>query len=208
LVIPLFIGAGVVSFSRSGLAAIGSSMALVTLRLGLKRYLAIAVPCIVAFVAVYLTSLGASTVGLRIADYQGSLEERRGLWGLAARVAADHPVLGIGKGNWEAVSASPIIPHNTFLSVMVDGGLIGFAVFIIPIGVWLARGMRRAAAMPWAIAVFAGLVGGLAVSLDNFRPFWIAVGVLAAHLTASENYQGAVTAARASRRSPLNRHWR
>jgi len=117
-------------------------------------------------------------------------------------------VLGVGKGNWEAASGSHTLPHNTFLSVMADGGVIGLAAFIIPIGIWVVRGLRRASARPWAIAVVAGLVGGLAVSLDNFRPFWLAIGALVAQLSLAASYRATAVAARAGARSPLDRHWR
>jgi O-antigen ligase len=181
LAIPLFIGAGVVSFSRTGLTAIISSLGLSLLNLGLRRYLMVAIACAVVFVGVY-GAASQTTVGKRIANYEGSLEGRKELWSLAAETVATHPLLGVGKGNWRFASGRRTLPHNTFLSVMVDGGLIGFAVFIIPLLVWLARGVRRTVTRPWTIAVLIGLVGGLAVSLDNFRLFWVAVGVLVAQL--------------------------
>jgi O-antigen ligase len=208
MIMPLFIGAGVVSFSRTGLAAIGSSLALNSLHLGLKRYLLVAAACVFVFVTIYGIAITTTKVGRRLANYQGSLEERQSLWARAAEVVTDHPVIGVGKGNWEAVSGSHTLPHNTFLSVTADGGLIGLAVLLIPVGVWVGRGLRRPAARAWAIAVFAGLVGGLAVSLDNFRLFWLAVGVLAAVLSATGSYQGTAAAARAGIHSPRNRHWR
>ena len=207
LTIPLFIGAGVVSLSRTGLAVIGAALGLNLLHLGWRRYLLVAAAGIFVFVTIY-GIVSATRYGQRVAKYQNSLEERQNLWSLAAGVIADHPVLGVGKGNWEVASGSRILPHNTFLSVMVDGGIVGFTVFIIPIALWVARGIRRAAARPWAIAVFCGRVGGLAISLDNFRPFWLAIGVLVAQLGSGQTYQGAVAAARAGVRSPLNRHWR
>jgi O-antigen ligase len=179
--IPLFIGATVVSFSRTGLVAIATALALSLAHLGLRRYLLVFLACAIVFMAVWGIA-SSTTTGKRVADYQNTLETRQGLWALAAEVAMQHPLLGIGKGNWKAITGRGILPHNTFLSVMVDGGLFGFAIFMIPLTVWLWRGVRTPEARPWAIAVFVGLVGGLAVSLDNFRPFWLAVGVLVAVL--------------------------
>ncbi len=182
LAIPLFIGAGVVSFSRTGLAALTSSLALSLLHLGLRRYLLVAIACAVVFLGVYGFA-SQTTVGKRIANYHGSLEGRTSLWAAAGETVAEHPLLGVGKGNWQAASGRQTLPHNTILTLMVDGGLVGFAVFMVPLAVWMWRGMRRASTRRWAIAVLIGLVGGLAVSLDNFRLFWVAVGVLAAQLS-------------------------
>ncbi len=181
LAIPLFIGAGVVSFSRTGLAAIGSSLLLSTLTLGFRKYLLVLLVCAVVFVGVW-GAASQTTVGKRIANYHGSLEERQGLWAMAADVAARHPLFGIGKGNWKAASGRRTLPHNTFLSIMVDGGLVGFGAFLVPLVIWLWRGVRQTTARRWAVAVLIGLVGGLAVSLDNFRLFWVSVGVLVAQL--------------------------
>jgi len=208
LIIPLFIGAGVVSFSRTGLASLGSALGLNALHLGLRRYLVVALACVVVFTTIYGIAVSTTKVGGRLANYHTSLEERQSLWGRAAGVAARHPVLGVGKGNWEAASGSRTLPHNTFLSVMADGGVVGLAVFTIPVGIWVVRGLRRASARPWAIAVVAGLVGGLAVSLDNFRPFWLAIGALVAQLSLAASYRATAVAARAGARSPLDRHWR
>ncbi|MBN1460717.1 MAG: O-antigen ligase family protein, partial [Armatimonadetes bacterium] len=182
--IPLFIGATVVSFSRTGLVSVSASLMLSLANLGLRRYLLVVLACAIVFVGVWGVA-SSTTVGKRVANYQDTLETRQGLWTLAAEVTMQHPLLGIGKGNWNAVTGRKTLPHNTFLSVMVDGGLFGFAIFLVPLTVWLWRGARSPRARPWAIAVFIGLVGGLAVSLDNFRPFWVAVGVLVAVLLGS-----------------------
>lgn len=203
LAIPLFIGAGVVSFSRTGLTAIASSLLLSTLNLSLRKYLLVLLVCALVFLGVWRAA-SQTTVGKRISNYHGSLEERHGLWAMAADMAARHPLFGIGKGNWGAASGRRTLPHNTFLSIMVDGGLVGFAAFLVPLVVWLWRGVRQSTARRWAIAVMIGLVGGLAVSLDNFRLFWVSVGVLVAQLMVSSPASpGSGSAEPASRRPDI-----
>jgi len=187
---PLFLGAGIVSFSRSGIASLASSFALTSVLAGARRYLVVAIISLLVLLALW-GSVGGTALGLRFVKYGGTLDERKGLWALASDVSAQHPILGIGKGNWEAVSGSRTLPHNTFLSLMVDTGLIGLALFLLPLAVWLLKGARRRDARPWAIAVLASMVGGVAISFDNFRPFWLALGVLVARLSAPEEEVGA-----------------
>jgi O-antigen ligase len=185
MLIPLFIAAGVVTFSRTGLVSIGVSLALNSLHLGVRRYLLVIAACVLVFVVVW--GVASNTrVGRRVADYRGSLDERQELWSRAGEVAVQHPFVGIGRGNWEAVSGSPTLPHNTFLSIAAHTGLAGLALFLAPVVVWVARGLRRPSCRRWAIAVLVGLAGGVAVSLDNFRLFWLAVGLLVAGLAAAE----------------------
>jgi O-antigen ligase len=182
--LPLFIGAGLVSLSRTGLAAMGTSLLLGVAQARLRQYLPVALACGLAFLLVWGT-VGKTNVGQRIVSYHRSLEGRQELWALAADVAQRYPITGIGKGNWEMASRDRPLPHNTFLTVLVDTGLIGIAVFLVPIIIWLWRGVRQATARPWAVALLAGMVGGLAVSFDNSRFFWLAVGALAGRLAAA-----------------------
>jgi O-antigen ligase len=206
LAIPLFVGATVVSFSRTGLVEVSSSLALSLRNLGLRRYLLVLLGCAVVFAGVWGVASN-TVVGKRVTDYGDSLETRQGLWRLAAEVGAEHPLLGIGRGNWKAVSGRGTIPHNTFLSVLVNTGLIGLAVFVLPLAVWLWRGIRRPQARRWAIAVLVGMVGGLAVSLDNFRPFWLAVGALVAVLAGARDDAAGSAVMRGRVHAPRERHW-
>lgn len=182
IMLPLFIAATVVTFSRTGLVALGSAVTLNLIRLKLRQALTAMVACAILGAVMYSATLNTTKIGHRLTDYQGSLQGRQGLWHLAMRVTADHPFFGIGRGNWFEVSSSTALPHNTFLSVTVDNGFIGLVVFFTPLLIWLWRGARDRTTRPWAIALLVGLVGGLAVSLDNFRPFWLTVGVLLAQL--------------------------
>jgi O-antigen ligase len=204
--VPVFLGATIVSFSRTGLAAFGASLLLSMLNLGVRRYLLVLLACLIVGAGVWGVA-GRTQVGQRVGNYQESLSQRQGLWALAAEIVAEHPVLGVGSGNWEAAAGRRTEPHNTFLSVMVDNGLVGFAVFMVPLVVWVVRGLRRAQARRWAIAVLVGLVGGIAVSLDNFRPFWLAAGLLAALASVGPRAQYAAASMRARQGAPRERHW-
>ena len=97
------------------------------------------------------------------------------------------------------------VAHNTFLQVIAEVGFVGFLVFVAPLAFWLGAGAKRRATRPWAIALFIGLVGGLAISLDNFRLFWLAVGVLVAKL-ATETRAERVRAQRSLPSIPVARH--
>jgi O-antigen ligase len=162
----------------------GTSLLLGVTQARLRKYLPVALACGLAFLLVWET-VGKTNVGQRIMSYHRSLEGRQELWALAADVAQRYPITGIGKGNWEMVSRDRPLPHNTFLTVLVDTGLIGIAVFLVPIIIWLWRGLRQVSTRPWAVALVAGMVGGLAVSFDNSRFFWLTVGALAGRLAAA-----------------------
>lgn len=182
--LPLLLAGGLVTLSRTGLAALASSSFLSVLLTNLRRRVFLLVITLLALVAL-CAGVGQTTLSRRIMSYEDSLAYRQHLWGSALEVASKHPVFGIGKGNWETVSGERQVPHSSFLQVLVDGGVVGFGVFFFPLLIWLGKGLKRPGTRPWAIAVFAALVGGLAISLDNFRFFWLAVGLLVAGLARS-----------------------
>jgi O-antigen ligase len=198
LAIPLFIGAGVVTFSRTGLAGIAVALLLGATHARMRRYLPVLVLAVVGAGAVFVwtTTTVGSSLGGRVMDYGDTLDTRVMLWNRALEVVSAHPVIGIGRGAWDAISGVSNIPHNTLLSVAADTGLIGLAIFLLPLLLWLGRGMWRRPTRPWAIVLFINLLGGMAVSFDNYRPFWLATGVLVAQLAAYERSRSAQLAAR------------
>jgi len=188
--IPLFLGAGLVSFSRSGLVAIASALALSLTHARVRRYLPILVLAAVAVVTIW-SNLWEHTVGYRVMEYQASLEQRKALWRRGLEVVAAHPIIGIGRGNWDIASGQHTIPHNTLLSVAADVGLVGVTVFFLPLLVWLVKGMRFRETRPWAVVLLSSLMAGLAITLDNFRPFWLFTGVLVAQIGLMEQRRAA-----------------
>ncbi len=53
----------------------------------------------------------------------------------------------------------------------------------VPLFYQLALGLRRPDTRLWAVPLAVALLGGLAVSFDNFRPFWLVAGLLSGRLS-------------------------
>lgn len=76
-----------------------------------------------------------------IADGSGH-RGRLSLWAHTVTMSLDHPLLGVGLGNWEYVypeyargdqvnvNASPRRPHNDFLWILSETGVVGLAAFL------------------------------------------------------------------------------
>lgn len=94
-------------------------------------------------------------------------------WRNTARMIADHPILGVGTGGFQAGYASYVRgvagwqgsetgdPHNQFLKFQAEQGILGLAAFLFFI-YWT---LRWPAPMPWRALAAAGLIGWCAVSL-------------------------------------------
>jgi len=86
-------------------------------------------------------------------DPEGSAEQRFAVLKTAARIIADHPVLGIGLGAYHNANAdySPDLgmkdTHNTYMNVAAETGVPGLILFLALVGSVLlsARAARRGA---------------------------------------------------------------
>jgi O-antigen ligase len=73
-----------------------------------------------------------------------ALMERLAIWGMAFRLVAEHPLLGVGLGNFQAAYGRLMVPdlpllayplelpehaHNLFLNLAVEVGLVGVSAF-------------------------------------------------------------------------------
>ncbi|MGD0772821.1 MAG: O-antigen ligase family protein [Candidatus Solibacter sp.] len=121
---------------------------------------------------------------------RGTLHNRTTIWKAGLKVLRRHPVLGIGAGAYpEAVRpqlGTPGVPgaqyvaHNTFLSVLVECGVIGFAVYALLLGtvamyVWTLPSVERAL---WAIMLAVWTVGVSTLTWEHYKPSWLIVALI------------------------------
>jgi O-antigen ligase len=62
---------------------------------------------------------------------QGDLNGRTSQWRQGLRAFVDHPVIGVGTNMYRSVNTLDKVAHNSYLSILVELGLIGFALFAI-----------------------------------------------------------------------------
>lgn len=128
---------------------------------------------------------------------QGTLTGRTVIWKAGWELFRDHPFLGIGANAFRLIVSRvlaepihadeygrPAMPaaHNTFLSVLVELGVIGFALFCALLGV-LALSLR---AMPplqqklWIVCLAVWVVGVSSLTWEMRKPTWFFLGLLTA----------------------------
>ena len=133
-----------------------------------------------------------------------NVASRKAYWSAAERMAADHPVLGVGPGLFGAVArdryirSDPVglerpVVHNSYLEVLAEGGLPALAAFLLFVaGSWrLASRGRRVAAYSGdaegarlASAVQASLIVAIVsacfLSVQITAPLWLLGGLAVA----------------------------
>jgi putative inorganic carbon (HCO3(-)) transporter len=158
---------------RSGRAAV-----LVAMLAGLAVYLllvggwSLVPPSIVQRFSDFLPYLSVTDVrGVEITDANFAVLERMAHWQSALRMWTEHPWLGVGIGNYEAVYgryALPLWPlplghaHNYYLNIAAEAGVLGLLSYLFLwgtalVGAW--RATRRATGWYWGIAL--GVLGAL-----------------------------------------------
>ncbi|WP_165368461.1 O-antigen ligase family protein [Serinicoccus sediminis] len=117
----------------------------------------------------------------RIVSNEGGLDSaRRELWGFGVRLWGDNLLLGVGPGQFQVLSAGLVdasrgnVVHNTYLSVGVELGLVGFGAFFSLWGLLALKVVRipggKGAGLLLAVAGLA--LGMVTLNLENARFAW------------------------------------
>ncbi|MBV8903170.1 MAG: O-antigen ligase family protein, partial [Acidobacteriia bacterium] len=148
-----------------------------------------------------------STIGQEVSE--GTLNERKTIWSAGLEVLSQHPVQGIGldafapavqrilytprqqntlDGRREVIE---LVAHNTFLSVLVEAGVIGFGLFLAAlIALWKGAFTLEAAERNlWLVVLSVWTVGVMELTWEYRKPTWLIFGLLAAAIGAAKSKQ-------------------
>jgi O-antigen ligase len=121
---------------------------------------------------------------------RGTFHGRTRIWKTGLRVFKQHPILGIGSGAYpEAVKpwlGRPGVPgaqyvaHNTFLSVLVESGVTGFALFcLLAVSVLVfIRAMPFPERALWAVMLAVWTVGVSTLTWEQYKPTWLIMALI------------------------------
>jgi O-antigen ligase len=123
------------------------------------------------------------------------LTNRTTLWTAGLEAFRDHAFLGVGSGAYGVTivktanfsyitgNTSSAVAHNTFVSVLVElgvvGALLGFA-FLAGL-FYCALRMRSLERRLWIMLLLTWTVGVSALTWEYRKPTWLLFGLLAAH---------------------------
>ena len=144
--------------SRAGLLSMGFALLIIPLTLrglsGRARLAVVAVAGLALSVGLALSTLASGPLA-RLSTTKdevttGTLDHRTELWAIAFRLIGDHPFIGLGAGGSKKAVGGEFDTarglHNTFLSIGVELGLIGVALFLV---LGLVATYRALTRLPW-----------------------------------------------------------
>ena len=136
----------ILTFSKGGYVALAALAVLVIAAVPRWR-----LPLFVGLAAVALALSRVPLVAERLATLYGSMIARAVIYGATIEMLKQSPILGVGLGGYNYLfrhhQPTPY-PHDIWLSMWVELGLLGLVAFVAILGVLLVRGIRRWPAVP------------------------------------------------------------
>jgi O-antigen ligase len=129
---------------------------------------------------------------------QENVSTRFGAWGAAGRLASEHPLLGVGPGNFQfhynELTGQPLgtftltVAHNALLDVGAELGLLAMsllALYLVLAFIRLTGALQRGYGDPayvrtLRISLTIAIVSAMFLSEQYFLPFWLLGGLAAA----------------------------
>ena len=118
---------------------------------------------------------------------QGDLNGRTEQWRQGIRAFMDHPVFGVGTDMYRSVNTLSKVAHNSYLSVLVEEGLIGFVMFasILAMVAWRVRVLPRWDRNFWMTVLFVWAIGASTLTWEHRKTTWLFLTFAVAAATAA-----------------------
>jgi O-antigen ligase len=106
---------------------------------------------------------------------QGDLNGRTGQWEQGLRAFMEHPVFGVGTDMYRTVNTLNKVAHNSYLSVLVEEGLIGFTIFLAILGIVALQVIR----LPkwdrnfWLTSLLVWAIGASTLTWEHRKTTWL-----------------------------------
>jgi O-antigen ligase len=122
---------------------------------------------------------------------EGTLGARRIIWSAGLELFHMSPIAGIGAGGFaagtERILGQAEVAHNTFLSVLVEEGVIGLVLLLAVLLSLVLPALRlpRLERDLWLVLMATWAVGVSSLTWENRKPTWLLFGLLAGWLSTS-----------------------
>ena len=199
LMIGVVFGAILLSLSRGNLVGLGAGLLFFLLTDRRRLQVTLLAGGVAALAAVLVVRSNPArfqeAVTLKQHVAQQNVTARYQVWGAAARLATDHPLLGVGPGNFQfyynRLTGNPVgtyaltVAHNAFLDIGAELGLAAMcllAVYLALMFFRLTAAVDRGYGDPGyaqalRISLIIAVVSALFLSEQYFLPFWLIGGL-------------------------------
>lgn len=155
-----------------------------------------------------LARIQTATTATQLGSEDSALSGRWGIWVESVRTFLDRPVFGAGldahraavSGGLNEVRTFSIAEkeaHNTYISVLVETGIVGFVILatIIVIVIKRIRRLSGWRAWYWSAQVSVLAIGAMSLSLEDSKSIWIFLSLCVATSAVAGSRSGAAAPA-------------
>ncbi|MGZ9164517.1 MAG: O-antigen ligase family protein, partial [Anaerolineales bacterium] len=114
---------------------------------------------------------------------EGDLNNRTNNWSEGLNSFVEHPLLGVGSNMYRSVNSLGKVGHNSFISVLVELGLVGFLLF----GIILAIVVTQAWSHPlrwdksfWLTVFAVWTIGSSTLTWEHRKTTWLFLSFIVA----------------------------
>jgi O-antigen ligase len=113
---------------------------------------------------------------------EGDLNNRTNIWLQGLATFAEHPILGIGGNMFPSINRWDKAAHNSFLAILVELGLIGFAIFALILVVAVTKAWNHPAweSRFWLTTLFVWAIGASTLTWGHRKPTWLFLNMVVA----------------------------
>ncbi len=151
--------------------------------------------CLLLFLIVGPLRLAPSASRERLATLpsevaHGTLHNRTRIWKAGLRLFRHRPLRGVGAAAYpdaavpwlgrSPIPTQPYTAHNTFLSVLVETGVVGFAIWagLLAAAVWFALLLGPAERALWLTALAVWGTGVFTLAWETRKPTWLILALI------------------------------
>lgn len=105
----------------------------------------------------------------------GDMSGRVGLWREGLELFTQHPFVGIGTNAYKYTVELGQVAHNSFLSVLVELGIVGLSLFLAMLGYILYNALRlpRTEALFSVTLLLIWFIGASSLTYEHHKPTWL-----------------------------------
>jgi len=110
----------------------------------------------------------------------GDLTGRLLVWRDGLASFEEHPVLGVGANMYRTINSLGKVAHNSFLSVLVELGLVGFGLFALVLVIAVTQAWRqpRWDSVFWLCLLLVWAIGASALTWEHRKSTWLFLSLL------------------------------
>jgi O-antigen ligase len=157
-----------------------------------RAWVRVALVLLVVVVVLYITPLvpeaSFERLGTTVREFAGGeLNGRRSLWDQGIAVYAQHPLLGVGSNMYRSTNIEGKVAHNSFLSVLVELGIVGFTLFAVLLAIVVLDALSQPhwESIFWITILACWTIGAFTLTWEYQKTTWLFFSLIVASAAAA-----------------------